>query len=216
MKKQFKPLVIIVGIIAGISLWWRYAARRRSLPCPPWLDWMLENRYVETVANSQAIVERLHLQPGMSVLDVGCGPGRVAIPAAKHVGPDGIVVALDMQADMLQRLRKRMTETGVTNIHPLHAGIGEGKVEIGVFDRAVLVTVLGEIPDREAALAEIYQTLKPGGLLSVTEFIPDPHYQSRETVRRLAAAADFREQASFGNWLAFTLNFTKFAKPDDT
>ncbi len=76
-------------------------------------------------------------------------------------------------------------------------------------DRALLVTVLGEIPDREAALSQIFQALKPGGILSVTEIIFDPHYQSRSTVLRLASAAGFQEKAFFGNRIAFTLNFEK-------
>jgi ubiquinone/menaquinone biosynthesis C-methylase UbiE len=199
MKNWLKLLLVSIGLISSAGLGWRFAARRRSLPCPPWLDWLLENRYVETVASSQGIIERLNLQPGINVLDVGCGPGRVAIPAAERVGPDGMVVALDIQAGMLQRLQKRIRAAAVTNIRPVQAGIGEGKVENGVFDRAVLVTVLGEIPDRKAALAEIFKALKPGGLLSVTEVIPDPHYQRQKTVRQLAAAAGFTEQASWGN-----------------
>jgi hypothetical protein len=71
------------------------------------------------------------------------------------------------------------------------------------------VTVLGEIPEQKTALAEIFDSLKPGGVLSVTELIPDPHYQSRNTVRRLVLGAGFVEEHCFGNWLAFTLNFVK-------
>ena len=55
------------------------------------------------------------------------------------------------------------------------------------FDRALLVTVLGEIPDRDAALRAIFDALKPGGILSITEILRDPHYQRRTTVLRLAA-----------------------------
>ncbi len=73
----------------------------------------------------------------------------------------------------------------------------------------MLVTVLGEIPNREAALQEIYGALKPGGILSVTEFIFDPHFQNRAKATRLAGAAGFREKEFFGNRLAFTLNFEK-------
>jgi len=78
------------------------------------------------------------------------------------------------------------------------------------FDRAVLVTVLGEIPDREAALREIFDALKPGGMLSVTEVIFDPHFQPRPTVARLARSVGFREQAYR---VAFTLNLEKPRDP---
>jgi len=77
----------------------------------------------------------------------------------------------------------------------------------------VLVTVLGEIPDREAALREIFDALKPGGMLSVTEIIFDPHFQPRPTVARLARSVGFREQAFHGNRVAFTLNLEKPRDP---
>jgi predicted methyltransferase len=73
----------------------------------------------------------------------------------------------------------------------------------------VLVTVLGEVPDRQAALGEIFDALKPGGILSVTELIFDPHFQPRSTVERLARSAGFRERAFHGNRIAFTLNLQK-------
>lgn len=60
------------------------------------------------------------------------------------------------------------------------------------FDVIYLCTVLGEIPDREAALKQCHEALKPGGRLSTTEIFPDPHYQSRTTVQRLANAAGFK------------------------
>lgn len=50
------------------------------------------------------------------------------------------------------------------------------------------MTVLGEVPDRDAGMRALHTALKPGGVLSVTEVIPDPHYQSHGTMRRLAEA----------------------------
>jgi ubiquinone/menaquinone biosynthesis C-methylase UbiE len=209
MKEWQKLLLGGTGIAVGVGLSWRFLSRRRSLPCPSWLEWLLENPYMEMVAGSQTLLERLDLEPGMSVLDVGCGPGRLAIPAAQRVGPAGNLVALDVQEEMLRRLQTRMQRAPLDNIQLVHAGIGKNVLARNEFDRAILVTVLGEIPAREEALAEIYGALKPGGLLSITEVIPDPHYQSRRTVRRLAKEAGFWEKQSFGNWIAFTLNFVK-------
>ncbi len=76
----------------------------------------------------------------------------------------------------------------------------------------MLVTVLGEIPDRDAALVEIYRALKPGGWLAVAEVFPDPHYQRQTKVRELARKAGFKEAKTYGSWLAYTMIL---AKPND-
>ena len=175
-----------------------------------WLRWLVELDNPFTKTNRAAvIVEHLDLAPGMAVLDMGCGPGRLTVPIARQVGREGRVVALDMQPGMLDRARERAEAAGLSNIEFVLAAAGDGRLGDERFDRALLVTVLGEIPDREAALREIFAALKPGGILSVTELIFDPHYQSRRTVTQLAGAAGFREHAFFGNRIAFTLNLQK-------
>ena len=203
-------LVSLAGLIVLVFLAWRLASRRQSLPCPVWLRWLVELDNPLTKTNRAAfIIEHLEIDPGMAVVDVGCGPGRLAIPAAVQVGPQGRVVAMDIQPGMLSRTRKKAEAANLENIEYLQAGAGEGKLGHEQFDRALLVTVLGEIPDREAALREIFEALKPDGVLSVTETMFDPHYQSRRSVTLLAEAAGFRERAFFGNRLAYTLHFEK-------
>ncbi len=207
------PLYICFGLI-GLGLLaafgWRLASRRYSLPCPTWLRWLVEldNPFTET-NRASAIVQHLELQPGMKVLDVGCGPGRLTIPIAEQIGPQGEVVAMDIQSGMLRRAQEKAQAANLNNIRFLQAGAGEGKLGHSQYDRALLVTVLGEIPDRAAALKEIFDALKPGGLLSVTEIIFDPHFQRRGTVLQLASAVGFREKKLIGNRLAFTLNLEK-------
>jgi ubiquinone/menaquinone biosynthesis C-methylase UbiE len=198
-------LLGLLGVIVLVAILWRLASRGRSVPCPASLSWLVELDNPFTKTNRAAtIVERLEVRPGMTVLDLGCGPGRLTIPIARKIGPDGEVVAMDIQSGMLQRVREKARAANLTNIEFLQAGAGEGKLGRNRFDRALLVTVLGEIPDREAALREIFDALKPGGLLSVTEVIFDPHFQARQTVARLARSAGFREKAIHGNRIAFT------------
>jgi ubiquinone/menaquinone biosynthesis C-methylase UbiE len=72
-----------------------------------------------------------------------------------------------------------------------------------------LCTVLGEIPDRKAALQQAYRALKPGGYLSISEIFPDPHYQSRATVQYLAESVGFRLSEVVGPWFFFTASFVK-------
>lgn len=200
----------IIGIAILIIVVWRLASRRHALPCPVWLRWLVELDNPFTKTNRAAfIVGHLALEPGMSVLDAGCGPGRLTIPLARQVGSRGRVLAMDIQAGMLSRTREKVEAACLTNVDFLHAGLGEGKLPLDRFNRAVLVTVLGEIPDRSAALNEIFGALAPGGILSVTEVIFDPHFQTRSTVTRLASEAGFREKAFFGNRIAYVMNFEK-------
>ncbi len=197
--------LLAIGLI--VSFVWRFASRRYKLPCPSWLGWLLENPFSDEVA--QNAIARLELQPGMKVLDAGCGPGRLTVPIARELGPKGQVVAIDIQPEMLRRAQQRAEAAGLKNVDFRQAGVGEGHLEKNHFDRALLVTVLGEIPDREAALKEIFAALKPGGFLSITEIVMDPHYQSRGTILRLGQAVGFREKQFFGNRFSFTLNLEK-------
>jgi len=171
----------------------------------------LDNPFTKT-NRAAVIIAHLDPQPGMTVLDVGCGPGRLALPLAERVGDSGQVVAVDIQAGMLDRVREKAKAAGIENVELVQAGIGEGKLGRERFDRAVLVTVLGEIPDRQAAMKEVFEALKPGGLLAVTEVIFDPHFQRRSTVARLAAEAGFYQRKMHGNRIAYTMILER---PDD-
>jgi len=200
-------VVLLVGL-TGLVFGWRVLTRRHAIPCPPELIWLLENRAMERVAGSALLLERAGIVPGMHVLDAGCGPGRLTIPLAERVGERGSVLAVDLQEGMLSRLKARLEARCITNVRTLQAALGSGALPAGAFDRALLVTVLGEIPDRVNALREIQHSLRPGGILSVTEVFPDPHYQSRSTVRRLAEQAGFAVRETSGNWRAFTINLS--------
>ena len=176
-------LLIIVAMTLAATVW-RLASRRRSLPCPVWLRWFVELDNPFTRTNRAAfIVETLALSDGMTVLDAGCGPGRLTVPLARGVGPSGRVVAVDIQPGMLARARTRTEAAGCTNAEFVAAALGDGNLPDDHFDRVVLVTVLGEIPDRAAALTELFRALKPGGILAIVEVIFDPHV--RESLKRL-------------------------------
>lgn len=204
MKAILSTLVGLIVLLVVPGVVWRYASRRWSLPCPPGMAWALENWYVDAVASSESILDSLDLRAGMRVLDLGCGPGRVSLPAAKRVAPDGEVVALDIQQAMLDRLQEETKKRGIDNVRPLRAGAGNHKLE-GPFDRAVMAFVLGEIPNRQAALQEVFEVMKPGGVLAVVEVLPDPHYQSQKTVRRLAGEAGFEVDKVTSGALGFTM-----------
>lgn len=198
-------LGVFIAVFIAINIYWRYLSRSTTAPCPTWLAWMLEISVGGKPAGSGLALEQLDLHPGQRVADVGCGPGRLTLPIAQGIGPCGEVVALDMQRGMLDRMERRAAKAGLANIRSIHGGAGEGLLPREHFDRAILSTVLGEIPDRERALREIYDALKPGGFLLVFEILGDPHYQFQSKVRQLAAGAGFRVGEVRNGWISYAM-----------
>lgn len=203
-------LVILAGVVfVALILFWRFGARKTSAPCPSWLAWTLAPGKSERPLGRAGAIDELMLKPGMRVADIGCGPGLLTLPIARQVAPDGEVVALDMQPKMLEMMTRRIGKAGLGNVKALLAGAGEGKLPMNYFDRAVLATVLGEIPDRERALTEIHGALKPGGYLVIAEVFGDPHYQFKKKVIELAQRVGLRPGETTGGFFAYTMRLYK-------
>ncbi len=208
--------LVLAGAFATAFVWflWRATSRRMSLPCPAWLAWMVElDNPLARENRSARIVQHLAVAGGMKILDAGCGPGRLTLPLAIAVGSQGEVVALDLQRSMLDIVERKARARGLGNIRLAVGALDDGGLNPAYFDKAVLVAVLGEIPDQDAALKSLFGSLKLGGILSITETVFDPHYQNRATVVRLAEKAGFRVKDTFGNFLAFTMHLEKPAGP---
>jgi ubiquinone/menaquinone biosynthesis C-methylase UbiE len=188
---------------------WGWASRIRSIPCPAFLAWSLESPIFQRFNGTRIVLDRLDLRPGQRVLEIGPGPGRLLIPAAKRVAPEGKAVGIDIQPGMIRRLERRASEAGLTNLEAILGDATQPHVPEASFDLVWLCAALGEIPDRSAALAQAYRALKPGGILSISEMIGDPHYQRQSVVRQLAEAVGFRPRSVRGGWSLFTADFVK-------
>ena len=119
------------------------------------------------------------------------------------------MLAVDLQPQDARAGEGKAAAAGVGNVEFLLAGLGQGKIPAGRFDRALLSWVLGEIPDRLSALREIHAALKPGGFLLVSEVLPDPHYQSLAKVKALAEECGFRAGAYYGNRFQYAIALEK-------
>jgi ubiquinone/menaquinone biosynthesis C-methylase UbiE len=202
-------VLVLAGACVLLSLGWRWASRRWSIPCPSILAWSLESKFFQRFNGTRIVLHRLGFQPGQKVLEIGPGPGRLLIPAARKVLPGGEAVGIDIQPAMIERLKRRANEAGVTNLETIVGDATYPHVPEASFDIVFLCAALGEIPDRTAALAQCYRALKPGGVLSISEMFGDPHYQTRSVVRRLAEDVGFRFQSIEGGWLLYTAQFVK-------
>jgi uncharacterized protein len=181
------------------------------MPCPTWLSWIIEiENPFSKLLQSKTIIENAGIQRGMTVLDAGCGPGRVTIPIAHKIDTTGHLIAMDLQSRMLERTSQKVVKEKLSNVTFFHAALGDMRLKSNQFDRVLLVTVLGEVPDQNAALKEIFNALKPGGILSITETLFDPqHYQRQDFVLKLANELGFLKHSLFKKWHTYTLNLQK-------
>ncbi|MGA2286621.1 MAG: methyltransferase domain-containing protein [Dehalococcoidia bacterium] len=110
-----------------------------------------------------------YVKEGMTVLDVGCGPGFFSIAMATMVGKTGRVIAADVQEAMLERLKKRIAGQEVEDRIQLHLAKEERIGLSEAVDFALAFYMIHEVPDQDAFLQELKSTLKPNGKLLVVE-----------------------------------------------
>jgi ubiquinone/menaquinone biosynthesis C-methylase UbiE len=146
----------------------------------------------------------------MRVLEIGCGSGAFTADVARAVGVTGEVYALDIQNDMLEQLKRKLGKAGnrdIKNVKPILGNAHALPFKDNFFDLVYLVTVLQEIPDKPRALAEIKRVLKPGGILAVTELLPDPDYPLKSTTIKMGEDAGFTVDRVSGNFFNYTVRF---------
>jgi ubiquinone/menaquinone biosynthesis C-methylase UbiE len=153
----------------------------------------------------ERILEHAGVAAGERVLEIGPGAGFITERAVVRVGESGRLVCLDIQLPMLRKVRARLGDAPAL----VCASGSELPFRDGAFDRAFLVRVLGEIPDRRGALAELRRVIRPGGELAVGEGIPDPDYIRTPVLRRLGEKAGFEVGERFGSWVDYTQRFAR-------
>ena len=211
-----KFLAILLAIPLSLAFFWlvvmkiisRLAASFGvSGPCPAALSWLVDNPVRRNAVSP--LLDRVGIRPGERVLELGPGPGAFTVEAARRAGRGGRLVAVDIQPRMIARVEARVRRAGLTNVETHVASAHSLPLPAASIDRAFLITVLGEIPDPNRALAELHRVLAPDGVLSVGEAFMDPDYPfPAETIGRVEAAG-FRLAERHGNLWNYTLNFRR-------
>jgi SAM-dependent methyltransferase len=186
---RIAPWVWASGALVAGALARRWS-RLFPAPMPHALAWIL---HLSHPGLSPAALHRL-LEPsrGERMLEIGPGIGHHALPTAEALGPDGRLDVLDVQPEMLADLARRAQQRGLSNIVAAEGDAQQLPYPDASFDGAYLVTVLGEIPDPQAALRELRRVLRAGGRIVVGELFLDPDYVAPGRLRALAEAAGLR------------------------
>ena len=139
--------------------------------CPWWVGYILANPLRRFSQDPRKMLGD-YLEPGMTVLDVGCAMGFFSLGVARMVGPKGRVIAVDLQERMIRSLKRRAARAGLSDRidarvcrdHSLEIADLAGRV-----DFALALYVVHEVPDVPRFMAEIHEALRPGGRMFIVE-----------------------------------------------
>jgi ubiquinone/menaquinone biosynthesis C-methylase UbiE len=154
--KQWKQLAVLVAGLAGMAAFAGTA-----------------NAQDEFASDAAHLVTALKLHAGQTVADIGAGGGQLTVALAREVGPSGRVYATELDADRLRDIRQATDSAGLKNVSVIEAHATRTNLPERCCDALVLRRVYHHFDDPHLMNASMRQSLKPGGLLAVIDFVPD-------------------------------------------
>ena len=137
-----------------------------------WVKILLDAESRVGTSSPSDLLTQSGISEGMTVMDVGCGPGFLSLPAAEIVGPEGRVYAVDIESKMVDLVRAEAADRGLSNVTTLRTNGDRVTLADGIADFAICALILHYKDDDEAragVLRDIARLLKPGGKLLVID-----------------------------------------------
>jgi len=132
-------------------------------------------------------VARFGIQPGMTIVDYGCGPGRYTIFYSRLAGRQGKVYAVDIHEMAIHLVREKIEKYGLDNVQPVLAKRYSSGLPDGIADVVTAIDIFFAIGDKKTFLAELKRIAKPNGML----IIDDGHQPRRASKEQIAAAGSW-------------------------
>ena len=128
---------------------------------------------VSMFSNPKVVVNALGITPGMIVADVGAGSGEYSIALARATSPSGRVYAIDVQKDLLTRIKNLAVKEGVGSVEVIWGDIekqGGASLSDNSVDVAVVANMFFQVEDKRAAAQEIVRIVKPQGKIAIVDW----------------------------------------------
>ncbi len=154
------------------------------------------------------LIKRIELKVNSTVLELGPGPGYFSIPIARELKKGKLYLA-DIQQEMLDYAKKRIEKRKLDNIEYYLCDGKTFKFNDNYFDRIYMVTVIGEVENKDEYIKEFYRMLKPNGILSITELAGDPDKMTIDELKSMIEKQNFKVYNIYGNKKNYTINFKK-------
>ena len=142
------------------------------------------------------MVKHLNVQAGQTVCDLGAGNGFYSLWLAKLVGENGRVLAVDIQPEMLDMLKRRAAKEGVSNIELILATTIDPKLPEGKLDLVLMVDTYHELSNPEEVLGAVRKSLKPHGRLALVEFRLEDESVPIRVLHRMSKAQITKEMTA--------------------
>ncbi len=124
------------------------------------------------------VLQNVGLEPGMTVVDYGCGPGSYTLAAADMVGPQGKVYGVDIHPQAAATVRRKAARRGFTHVEAVQVDGYATGIPADSVDCVMLMDMIHMVPDRAALLAEVRRILKRDGYAYV-----QVHHTSPDAIR---------------------------------
>lgn len=166
---------VLVGIHAPLNAHQQQqspAAQPQRRLFPPIDLGLLESPDRAAWQKPEQIMDLLHVADGSSVADIGAGAGWFTIHLARRVGPNGVVYSQDVQREMLEAIRRRVSREGLQNVRTRLGDGSNPNLQVSGLDAIVVVDAYQEVEDRVTFLQNLARALKPNGLIGVVNWNP--------------------------------------------
>jgi len=152
------------------------------------------------------VVANMGLDPDHVVADIGAGSGYFSFRIARLV-PEGKVLAVDIQPEMLQLIKAQMAEDGVSNIEGVLGQVDDPNLPPGSIDAAIMVDAYHEFSHPFEMINGIFQALRPGGRIFLLEYRGEDASVPIRPLHKMTEEQVVREMSVFGLEWTDTLDF---------
>lgn len=158
------------------------------------------------------LIKGLKIEPGMTVADIGAGSGVISVLLSKAVGPEGTVLAVDIQPEMLDALRDKCKLLGIENVEGVLGTTKSPRLQENSVDLVVMVDVYHEFDFPYEMLNSIAKSLKPGGRVAFVEYrLEDPKVPIK-LVHKMSEAQVIKEASIEGHNLEYVETYRKLPR----
>ena len=201
LKVRLYVLAALLMIVVEAGLHGRQTRpeQRTGHLFPPQNLGLLESPDRDAWQKPEQIMDALGIAEGSKVADIGIGSGWFTIRLARRVGPNGLVYAEDVQRQMLEATRRRVSREGLKNVETILGTETDPNLPARALDAILIVDTYPEVDDRVTFLRNLAAALKPNGRIGVVNYKPGqggPGPAPNEGVRVDGAAVEADARAA--------------------